>query len=152
MEYEIKVKLTGKSSVYTDLQKHLKETVKNKVLPDVREFLTNALVFRNMLGLGSHPMSRTLDDFRSQNAGLIVHGILDHVNLNNIDKKNKDTIVLASQNDTVTKVDINLILKPMAPVKAGDITITPETIVKKTFNPALVDEIFNKAARALKDK
>jgi hypothetical protein len=158
MEYEIKVKLTGKSTIYPEFEKKLKETVGKKVLPDVREFLTNALLVRNMGFVGSQPKLKPLGDFMSQNAGLLVQGILAHVNKNNIDYRAKEggvlkTVVEFSKDAKVTKVNINLALHPASTeTKAGGITITSETIVQKTFNPKFIEEAFHKAAQDLKDK
>lgn len=149
MEYEIKVRLTGKSSDYTKLKKDLNEAMDKKVVPGVKDFLTQALLFRNISGLGLGTRYKTLDDFRAQNAGLLTVGLLDHVNKNNINKARSEVAI--TKNDMVLTTEIKLVLKPQAPEKEG-IIITSETIIRKAFNPAFIDDIFNKAVKGLKDK
>jgi hypothetical protein len=156
MEYEIKVRLTGKADDYTKLKRNLGEAVNKKILPDVQEFLTGALLYRNMRGLGTGSKTKPLDEFRAQHAGLITLGILDHVNKKYIDFGDTPGGQPKSS-ATVTKggssliVDFKFTLKDLSPDKIG-ISITPQSIVAKTFNPTFINDIFKKAAAGLKDK
>jgi len=151
MEHVIKVKLTGKSGDYTKLKQNLNEAMNKKILPDVEEFLTSALLYRNIKGLGNGSIVKSLGEFRSAHAGLITLGILDHVNKNNINLGVERGEYKSSA--TITKSDHNLIVDFKLTLKTPtDVNITTQTIVAKTFNPTFVDDIFKKAATSLKDK
>ena len=141
-DYIIKVRLSGEGNYIQKLKADFKKTIEDKILPDVKNFLNEALLYNHM----NSNSSRTLDEFRTQNAGLITRGVLDAITKKNIDlDKSK---VRVTKEPTMIDVDIQLILLKEEAFKPD---IDPDMIVKKitSLDESKYQRIFNAAAKNL---
>ncbi len=137
-DYIIKVRLSGEGNYLQKLKTDFKKAMEGKVLPDVKKFLNEALLYNHM----SDNSSRTLDEFRTQNAGLITRGVLDAITKKNIDLDKSE--VRVTKEATMIDVDIQLRLLKEETFKSD---VDPDTIVKTktSLDESKYQLIFNAA-------